>query len=423
MALALSPRLESITRTVTGRDASLFGDDWQRLAGELRERIAGRRVLVVGGAGTIGAATAVELASLGPATLLVMDPSENNSVELLRTLRSMTPAYEGEIAVAPLDYGSPLARRWLERQPPIDLVLSFAALKHVRSERDAFSLLRMLDVNVVAADRFLAACRRCGHGRHGVFFVSTDKAANPVSMMGASKRAMEMLLWAHGDAGTPASLLDGGAASPIDRVCSARFANVAFSDGSLPWGYLQRIEKRQPLALPGDVRRYFISPREAGQLCLLAAFVCPDRHFLIPRLDPERDLVTFEAVAAATLRAYGLEPARYEDPAEARRAVAFEIERGRYPVVVTSSDTSGEKEVEVFTAADEVPVDVGLNGALAVRGIGGGAGPLADLLRRVDGACRGAGPLPSKAELVRLLGRVVPELCHRETGRVLDARM
>jgi nucleoside-diphosphate-sugar epimerase len=423
MPLALSPRLERITRTVTGRESPLFADDCERLASELRERIAGKRLLVVGGAGTIGAATTVELASLSPEVLLVMDPSENNSVELLRTLRSTAPAYDGEVVVAPLDYGSPLAQRWLERQRPIDLVLVFAALKHVRSERDEFSLLRMLDVNVVAADRFLAACRRTGHGRDGVFFVSTDKAAAPVSMMGASKRAMEALLWAHANAGAPASLLDGGSAAPIDRASSARFANVAFSDGSLPWGFLQRIEKRQPLALPGDVRRYFISPREAGQLCLLAALLCPDQHFLIPRLDPRSDLTTFYAVAAATLREYGLEPAPYDDPAQARQAVAVEIARGRYPVVVTSGDTSGEKEVEIFTAADERPVDVGLLGALAVQGTGGPAGPLVELMRRVDAACRGGSPIPSKRELVRLLGGVVPELCHRETGRVLDARM
>jgi FlaA1/EpsC-like NDP-sugar epimerase len=140
-------------------------------------------------------------------------------------------------------------------------VLSFAALKHVRSERDMFSLLRLLEVNLLKADRFLAMVRRLGYGRAGVFFVSTDKAANPVSLMGASKRVMELLLWAHTQAQAPASLLDGGgSAPPLAQASAARFANVAFSDGSLPWGFLQRLEKRQPLAAPGDVRRFLLSP-------------------------------------------------------------------------------------------------------------------------------------------------------------------
>jgi len=234
----------------------------------------------------------MELLALRPAALCIIDPSENNLAELVRTMRSGSLPLPPVLQPEPLDYGEPLTHAFLAAQAPFDVVLSFAALKHVRSERDEFSLLRMLDVNLVKADRFLAALRRQGHGRDGVFFVSTDKAADPVSLMGASKRAMELLLWAHTEAGAPASLIDGGNAPPLPRATTTRFANVAFSDGSLPWSFLQRLEKGQSLAAPVDVRRYLVSPVEAGQLCLLAALICPHRRVLVPNLDPARDLVS-----------------------------------------------------------------------------------------------------------------------------------
>ncbi len=419
MPLCLTPRIERIAQAVTGRQAPFFASDVAAADAVIRAAVGGKRVLIAGGAGSIGSATILELVGYAPAALAVLDPSENNLAELVRSLRSRPEGFAGVLDIQPLDYGSPLAAGWLARQAPFDLVLSFAALKHVRSERDEFSLCRMLEVNLVKGDRFLAACRRGGHGRGGIFFVSTDKAANPVSLMGASKRAMELLLWAHADPAAPASLIDGGSAPPAVRITTTRFANVAFSDGSLPWAFLQRLEKDQPLAAPGDVRRYLVSPREAGQLCLLAALACPHRHLLVPTLSPERDLVTFTAIAEQTLRAFGKTPRWCATEAEARAAP-----RGaQWPVLVTRSDTSGEKDIEEFVGCDEEALPLpGLTAVQAIAGSGVDLDALGAFLRRIARAAT-SGDLPAKAELVHLLAAVVPGLAHQETGRSLDSKM
>lgn len=419
MPLCLTPRIDSIAQAVTGRSQPFFAADVQALDAHLRATVAGKRVLVAGGAGSIGSATINELLAYGPAALAVLDPSENNLAELVRTLRSRPAGFSAALDIQPLDYGSPLAAGWMASQAPFDLVLSFAALKHVRSERDRFSLCRMLEVNLVKGDRFLAACRTQGHGRDGIFFVSTDKAANPVSLMGASKRAMELLLWAHAQPGAPASLLIGGSAPPAVRITTTRFANVAFSDGSLPWGFLQRLEKDQPLAAPGDVKRYLVSPREAGQLCLLAALACPHRHLLVPTLSPTRDLVTFTAIAEHTLQAFGKRPQWCRDEAEARNAP-----RGpTWPVLVTTSDTSGEKDIEEFIGADETALAVpGASSVQAIAGSGVDLGAFSSFLQLIDHACR-TGNVPQLDVLVRSLAAVVPGLKHQHTGRSLDSKM
>lgn len=422
MSLCLTPRIEAIAQEVTGRPLSLFAPDLHAQQRVLAEAVAGRRILVTGGAGSIGSATIMELLRLDPAALAVLDPSENNLVELMRSIRSQDHQPATAVLIEPLDYGSTLAASWLASQQPFDVVLSFAALKHVRSERDAFSLLRLLEVNLLKADRFLGAVRRQGHGRRGVFFVSTDKAANPVSLMGASKRVMELLLWAHAQDGAPASLLIGGQAPPLPRVSAARFANVAFSDGSLPWGFLQRLEKHQPLAAPGDVRRYLLSPREAGQLCLLAALCCPHRHVMVPLLDPVDDLVSFTDIAVATLRAFDLEPAWFEDAARARAGVTTEQARGRYPILVTTSDTSGEKDIEEFVARGEQAREAGLAAARVVAAPLVDIAALATVLQGIALAVDGTVPV-AKGDLVDLLTRVVPELAHQETGTSLDGKM
>ncbi|MBM4357069.1 MAG: polysaccharide biosynthesis protein [Deltaproteobacteria bacterium] len=417
MSLCLTPAIERITARITGRERSMFAEDLERRRAQLGEAIRGSRVLIAGGAGSIGSATLLELLDHEPAAVAVLDPSENNLAELLRTVRSCSRAFEGELALAPLDYGSPLARRYLASVAPFDWVLSFAALKHVRSERDDVSLLRMLEVNLLGADRFFRAVREHGHGRAGVFTVSTDKAACPVSLMGASKRALELLLWEHRSGGA----LQPGQA-PFARATTARFANVAFSDGSLPWSFLQRLAKEQPLAAPGDVRRYLVSPREAGQLCLVATVLAPDRTVLVPRLDPARDLTDFVRVAEATLGEFGLTPERYETEAEARTAVGRERSRARYPLLVTRSDTSGEKDEEIFVAHGETAEECGLAAAQVVPAPAVGSASLEALLALIeDGAVRGA-PV-TKLDLIRALTEVVPDLAHLETGKNLDQKM
>ena len=419
MSLCLTPRIDALSRALTGRDVPLFDAD----RADVRAAVAGRRVLMVGAAGSIGSATLLELLDADPEEVLVLDPSENNLAELVRAVRSAPRPTRARFRIEPLGYGSALAEALLAAEPPFDLVLSFAALKHVRSERDVYSLLRMLEVNLVDADRFLGVARAYGHGAGGVFMVSTDKAAEPVSLMGASKRAMEALLWAHTVPGAPRSLLDGGEAPPLARVTTARFANVAFSDGSLPWAFLQRLEKAQPLASPEHIRRYFVSPREAGRLCLLAATACPHRHALVPVLDPERDTRTFVDVARLTLESFGLAPAYYRSEAEARAAVATDRPAGRYPVLLTSADTSGEKDVEIFVGEGEEARDPGIPNTLAVPGAPEDPAPLAALLRLVAAAARDPRALPDAGAVVAALARVVPRLIHKDTGRSLDDRM
>lgn len=414
------PSVDSIAQSVTGRCVSYFSGDLTANYLRIKHVVAGRRILVSGGAGSIGSATILELLELDPAAIAVLDTNENNLAELVRNVRSSKNPFRGDFSVQPLDYGSRMAEGWMALQAPFDLVLSFAALKHVRSERDEFSLCRMLEVNLLKGDRFLAACRRHGHGNSGVFFVSTDKAANPVSLMGASKRAMELLLWAHSTTGCPASLLEGGEAPALPRITTTRFANVAFSDGSLPWGFLQRLQKGQPLAAPGDIRRYLVSPKEAGQLCLLATVVCPHRHVLVPCLNPNRDLVTFTAIAEHTLKAFKLEPDWHQSADTARISVG--CRPGHWPVLVTTSDTSGEKEIEEFIGDDEQVADIGLSSVQAIPA--GSADLLAfgEFLRVLDAACTSGRP-PSKEELVRTLGAVVPGFNHKDSGRSLDSKM
>lgn len=421
MPLCLSSRIERITSTTTGRQESLFSSDCTRLLPTVLDAVTGKRILVAGGAGSIGSATIVQLLKYHPSSVCVLDINENNLTELVRTVRSQEETRSVEFHIQPLDYGSSLARKYLSTQPPFDLVLSFAALKHVRSERDEFSLLRMLEVNLLNADRFLATLREQGHGRSGVFFVSTDKAAFPVSLMGASKRVMELLLWAHAQADSPQSFLDGGSAPALARVTCARFANVAFSDGSLPWGFLQRIERGQPLAVPGDVRRYLLSPVEAGQLCLLASVVCPGREFLIPRLHPD-NAVRFTSVAEATLQDFGWVPAWYSDPGEACRMLPTELAQARYPVLVTKANTEGEKEVEEFVGPGECPHDIGLRGALAVPALGADTGKLAEFLMLICQVLQ-RGKLPQKSELTRALSALIPEFLHHGSQFSLDSRM
>ena len=406
MALCLTDRIARLACAATGRETSLFASDMSARQQALRQAVGGRRVLVVGGAGSIGSATIALLAGLDPAGLAVLDLNENNLTELIRHLRARPSGFRPELAVAPLDYGSPLAAAWLAGQRPFDLVWSFAAMKHVRSERDPFSTLRLLDVNIAAAARFLRSCADHGHGRQGVFLVSTDKAADPVGLMGASKRAMEQLLWTR---------------SGLGRVTTTRFANVAFSDGSLPWGFLQRLAKSQPLAAPADVRRYLVTPQESGQLCLLAALAAPDRHVLIPRLDPHQHTADFLHIAQVVLADAGLEPDWFDDEAAALAAVG--AHPGRWPVLRTRADTAGEKTQEIFVADGETTVETGLHAALAIPARAIPAQAVDELCAWIETAMSGRIAMPGQTTIIDRLRIVVPELRHAASVKSLDARL
>jgi nucleoside-diphosphate-sugar epimerase len=279
-------------------------------------------------------------------------------------------------------------------------------LKHVRSEKDVYSLLQMLDTNLVRHRRFLDGLAAHGHAAR-YFAVSTDKAANPVSLMGASKRLMEDLVFAR--------------RAPPDAVTtSARFANVAFSNGSLLQSFLVRLAHRQPLAAPRDTLRYFISRREAGELCLVAATAVPDGHVAFPDLDPATELQSLEGIAARVLGQFGLAPEPYDDEAAARRDVERLARAGRWPLLLTPRDTSGEKAYEEFLGEGETAVDLGMARLRALRHRPQAAGEVIDAIAAVlDDPTR---PVV-KAELATLIGRAVPGFRHIETGRHLDERL
>ncbi len=401
---------DALARLATRRERDLFADDVLRSDAELHEHIRGRRVLAIGGAGSIGSATVRLFGAYQPATVHVVDQNENNLTELVRDLRSGGGFDVPDFRALPLDYGAPVMSSLLRDEAPYDFILNFAALKHVRSEKDAYSLTQMLDTNLGKHARFLKWMADSGQaGRY--FCVSTDKAANPVNLMGASKRLMEHLAFSN-----------GWRTESAPDVTSARFANVAFSDGSLLDGFLKRLQKRQPLAVPRDTKRYFVSLREAGQICVLASVLCPARHILVPRLDAEHDLVELEAIAVAFLRHFGLATEMHTDEAAARAAVEPALSRGAYPLLVTALDTSGEKPFEEFLGDGEHSVDIGRASVEAVPYLPGEPGRLDTFLERLEGLLS-ARSHASREEIIGWMSDAVPNFRHASSALDLDQRM
>jgi len=403
--------IDELSRRAMGRADDLFTADVEAHAAELDRRIRGARVLVVGGAGSIGASTVKTLAQFRPRTLHVMDQSENNLAELVRDLRSGSTFDVDDFRALPVDLGSSIARRFLDEADGYEHVLNFAAMKHVRSEKDVCSTLQLLDTNVIKAVRFVEWIVELGVTTR-YFCVSTDKAANPVNLMGASKRLMEHVLFSD-------EVLSPGRLA----VTSARFANVAFSDGGLLDAFLRRFDKGQPISVPEGTRRYFISLREAGQICMLAAILGPERHVLVPRLHAETHLIDLQTVATEVVRSRGLEPRFYRAEGEAKARVMADLAEGRYPVLLTPLDTSGEKPYEEFVGEGEHAIEVGLQSLLAVPYRPTAAGAVRDAVHELREIIETPRRAIDKATLVALLARAMPELHHAETGRSLDERM
>jgi FlaA1/EpsC-like NDP-sugar epimerase len=401
-----------LAELATGRKHSLFRNDLAAREAEVRSKIDGRRILVIGGAGSIGSATVRELCRYTPQALHVLDISENNLVELVRELRGASlPLRIADFRALPVDFGTEVCHRLLLEQPPYDFVLNFAALKHVRSEKDVYSLLQMLDTNIVKQVRLLRWLGASGCPFR-FFSVSTDKAANPVNLMGASKRFMEHVIFSARE-----RLLN------LASVTSARFANVAFSDGSLLFGWLQRLGKCQPLAVPANTRRYFISLEEAGELCLLASVLGQDGHILIPKLDAEKDLQELLPLARRFLEAHGYTPREYRDEAQAKQEIEARRGEGGYPLLVTTLDTSGEKAFEEFVGDGERSVEIGMR---RLQGVPYSAGPedvLPRVLRRTEQLVSDPTACVSKEAIVAILAEAVPQFQHAETGKCLDERL
>ena len=396
----------------TGHKGSRYAADMTRHAGTIREAVAGKRVLVIGGAGSIGSATMRALLTFAPSAVHVVDQDENGLAELVRDVRSagLTPPAL-DLRLLPLDYGAPVAHRFISDAGPYDVALHFAALKHVRSEKDPASVLQMLDTNVLKQVRLMTWLAAAGPPAR-YFAVSTDKAANPVNFMGASKRLMEHALFT--DAVTPLGTA---------MRTSARFANVAFSAGSLLESWGERLRKRQPVAVPRDTRRYFVSVEEAAEICLLALAAVPDRHLAIPLMRAESDLHELVPIAEAFVKAAGFRAAWFDDEPEARGAVERERARGAWPVLRTSRDTDGEKAQEEFVGAGETAIDIGLQALRGVEQRGVDASTLQAVLDELGLWIAQPRIRADKDAIGEVIARAVPEFRPARGGKGLDDRM
>ncbi|MEA2782719.1 MAG: hypothetical protein QOK29_4263 [Rhodospirillaceae bacterium] len=396
----------------TGRAESLFADDWQARRADIEALVAGASVLVIGGSGTIGAACTRLILDLKPKRLHIIDVDENGLARVARDIRaSGGDTADVELVFLAADLGAYPAAAHCAANAPFDLVLNFAAVKHVRSEKSLPALLHMIDTNVVKQRSFLRAIARQDR-RLRYFAVSTDKAADPANFMGATKRILEEVIFSAGDRH------EGLATS------SARFANVAFSSGSLLESFVVRLQAGQPLAAPRDTRRFFISGQEAAEICLLALVSCPKGTLAIPRLSAERHLVNLPEIAAAFLARAGFRPTFVDSVAAAASMLSEPPRPGAaYPVVLTPRDTAGEKSAEVFVGKDEGVIELGLSNLLALQPRRVPADLLEATVDLLTERVTGKIGTRSIEELGSLVRQIVPNFAHVGGNAHLDDRI
>lgn len=379
--------IEKFVRSyVTKREDSLLKADFERYSDEMHRRIDGKRMLVIGGAGTIGSNyVKAALRSFCPAAMYVVDIDENQMTELTRELRCGAEyTVPDEYVTEPIDLGSELFARFYRAKGPFDIVANFAARKHVRAERDVFSIEAMCDTNVFMAKKLLDILVE--NPPEAFFCVSTDKAANPVNVMGATKKLMEEAIMAYSDK------------VPIK---TARFANVAFSNGSLPIGWINRIQKRQPIVCPTGVRRFFVSPVESGELCLFASVMADSGDIVYPKLDPDADMVTFDSFLPDFLKATG-----HED----------------WDVCYPAADTDGEKPYEEFyTDTDIKDEDKFQNLGVVKNAKKRPVEEVESMFGRLRAVFQKDGA--TKEDVVGALGEYLPNFHHIGSGKSLDGRM
>lgn len=388
-----------------GRNKELFSDDISENEKELKKIVSESRFLVLGGAGSIGQAVVKEIFKRNPQKIHVVDISENNMVELVRDIRSSFGYIEGDFQTFALDIGSIEYDAFIKADGKYDYVLNLSALKHVRSEKDPFTLMRMIDVNILNTDKTIEQSIAAGVKKF--FCVSTDKAANPVNMMGASKRIMEMFLMRK---------------SKQIAISTARFANVAFSDGSLLHGFNQRLHKQQPLVAPNDIKRYFVTPQESGELCLMSCIFGDNRDIFFPKLSEALHLISFADIAVLYLKQRGYEPHICENEDEARKLVKTLPAQGEWPCLFTSSDTTGEKDFEeFFTDEETLDMERFINLGIIKNE------PLYDsaLLAHFEEKIQEMKISHewNKEDIVKLFFEMIPDFGHKETGKYLDSKM
>lgn len=394
-----------INQYVIKRSDSMFNVDIDRNYDRLWKKIKGKSVLVIGGAGSIGSSFIKAILPFEPAALVVVDTNENALAELTRDLRSTKGLYIPiDYIPYPMDFSSDVFIKMFRARAGFDIVANFSAHKHVRSEKDIFSIEALVQNNVLQAGRLLDLL--ADYPPQEYFSVSTDKAANPVNIMGASKRIMEDVIFCYSDR---------------FPVKTARFANVAFSNGSLPAGFVERIAKLQPISAPRDVRRYFVSPKESGQICLLSCMLGDNRNIFFPKLD-EAQMMTFDGIARELLRAYGYDVFECGSDEEALDRMAILKQGGRqYPVHFSISDTSGEKPFEEFVTESEI-TDMSRFSSLGV--IVGKQIPDRTKVEKLLTELRTAfSTETTKEEIVDIMQGYLPNFEHIETGKSLDTKM
>lgn len=395
-----------INRYVIKRSQSMFLRDIENNREMLTGKIQDKTILVIGGAGSIGSSFIKALLPFKPSSLVIVDINENALAELTRDLRSTKGMYvPDEYITYPMDFASPVFEKMFRSHGGFDIVGNFSAHKHVRSEKDIYSVEALIQNNVLHAKMLLDLLAEFPPEEY--FCVSTDKAANPVNIMGASKRIMEDVIFTYSDR---------------FPVKTARFANVAFSNGSLPLGFLSRLQKLQPISAPSDVRRYFVSPEESGQICLLACMFGENREIFFPKLE-EAQMMTFDGIARELLKEYGYEVLECKSDEEAIDK-SEELKNGskQYPVHFSVSDTSGEKPFEEFVTEDEL-ADYDRFSSLGV--ITEKKIPDKGKVEKLFIALNAAfdKEQTAKEEIISIMKEYLPNFEHMEAGKSLDSKM
>ena len=388
-----------------GRNEELFTTDITTREQDLVEIVSVSKFLVLGGAGSIGQAVTKEIFKRNPRKLHVVDLSENNLVELVRDIRSSLGYIEGEFQTFALDIGSVEYDVFIKTDGKYDYVLNLSALKHVRSEKDPFTLMRMIDTNILNIDKSIKQSIENGVKKY--FCVSTDKAANPVNMMGASKRIMEMFV---------------NQRSQDINVSMARFANVAFSDGSLLHGFNKRLEKQQPIVAPNDIKRYFVIPKEAGELCLMSCIFGDNGDIFFPKLSENLHLINLSDIATKYLMNKGLEPFICQSEDEARDIICKLNLSKQWPCLFTKSDTTGEKDFEEFFTENET---LDMNKFQNIGIIKNQLNYNQDHLTHFENVIYNLKTKKSwnKSDIVALFHQMIPDFGHKEVDKYLDDKM
>ena len=400
--------LENFIKTyITARQQSLLLPDFVKYKKELTQRINGKKVIVIGGAGTIGSFYIKAILKFNIAKLVVVDINENGLTELVRDLRSSTEYnIPEEFITYPVNFGDRVFEKIFIEHGPFEIVANFAAHKHVRSEKDIFSIEAMIENNVIRARKLLDLLLL--FPPEHFFCVSTDKAANPVNIMGASKKLMEELIMAY---------------SKHLPIKTARFANVAFSNGSLPIGFLDRLDKRQPWSCPLGIRRFFVSPQESGELCLMASVMGESGDIFFPKLDEKSEMIPFDRIVFDLLKELELEPdiCKTEDEAK-QKALNLPEKPKSWPIFFFGSDTSGEKSFEEFYTENEILdnksfINLGVIKNSKIRSIQ----EINTIFNNLENLFQQR--TVTKAEIVQALKEYLPNFDHIETGKGLDQKM